>query len=120
MKRQPVSHRTHPSRSMRFMKLWLSGGAVALLLVAAPLRAQERAPTPREVPASFQVPFKLTDSKHVMVRVKLNGKGPFNFILDTGAPALIMSETVAKKAGGELKNGWGEFRLDVEGGVRLN
>ncbi len=55
-----------------------------------------------------------------MVRVKLDGKGPFNFILDTGAPALIMTEAVAKKTGAELdKRGWGKFKLDIEGGLNV-
>jgi serine protease DegQ len=102
------------------MKSW-SMGALALLLAGAPLRADENAPMPREAkqPPSFQVPYKLTDSKHVLVRVKLNGKGPFNFILDTGAPALIMSDAVAKKTGVELKDNWGKFQLEVEGGVKV-
>ena len=68
----------------------------------------------------YDIPYRLTDTKHVMVRVKLNGKGPFNFILDTGAPALIMSEKVAKAAG--LKSdhkGWSKLTLAVEGGLTL-
>jgi serine protease DegQ len=103
------------------MKLWFLGGSLALLVAGAPLRADETAPKPRESKDSptFQVPYKLTDSKHVLVRVKLNGKGPFNFILDTGAPAMIMSDTIAKKTGVELKNGWGVFPLELEGGVKV-
>ena len=31
----------------------------------------------------------MTTFQHVLVRAKINGKGPFNFILDTGAPALL-------------------------------
>jgi len=69
--------------------------------------------------APIEVPYKLTGTKHVMVRVKLNGKGPFNFILDTGAPALIMTEAVAQKAGVKVEKGWAKLKLDVEGGVTL-
>ncbi len=54
-----------------------------------------------------------------MIRVKLNGKGPFNFILDTGAPALIMTEAVAKKTGAKLEDGWGTFKFQAEGGVEV-
>jgi hypothetical protein len=89
-----------------------------MALIAAPARAEEK---PKESPrneTTYEIPYRLTDSKHVMVRVKLNGKGPFNFILDTGAPALIMTEAVAKKTGVVLdKKGWGEFKLQVEGGL---
>lgn len=89
------------------------------LLIATPTQAEEKPRDDRSKDTSFEVPFKLTDSKHVMVRVKLNGKGPFNFILDTGAPALIMTEAVAKKAGAKIDEGWGVFKLDVEGGVKV-
>jgi len=70
-------------------------------------------------PVRHEIPYRLTDTKHVMVRVKLNGKGPFNFILDTGAPAMIMTEAVAKKVGAKIDNGWGDFDLRVEGGLSL-
>ena len=91
-----------------------------MMVLAVPVfAAPELAPKPREATVAFEVPYKLTDSKHIMVRVKLNGKGPFNFILDTGAPALIMTEAVAKKAGAELDKEWGTFKLQIEGGVEI-
>jgi hypothetical protein len=90
------------------------------LVFTLPASAQELVPPPREVKTTFEIPYKLTGTQHVMVRVKLNGKGPFNFILDTGAPALIMSEEVAKKAKGKLDDkNWGDFKLDIEGGLML-
>jgi hypothetical protein len=85
-----------------------------------PTFAQERGPTPREAKPSIEIPYRLTDTKHVLVRVKLNGKGPFNFIIDTGAPALIMSEEVAKKAKVESVDGWLTFdKLEIEGGLTV-
>jgi len=68
---------------------------------------------------SYNVPYRLTTFSHVLVRAKINGKGPFNFIVDTGAPALIVSTAAAKKAGLEPgKNGWTTFdRVEIEGGV---
>jgi hypothetical protein len=59
--------------------------------------------------------------KHILVRAKLNGKGPYNFILDTGAPALFVATKVADKLGIKAdKKGWGTFdRLEIEGGVVL-
>jgi len=91
-----------------------------LLPFTAPALAEEKPVDSAKGQTSFEIPYKLTDSKHVMVRIKLNGKGPFNFILDTGAPALIMTEAVAKKAGAQFdKKGWGKFKLDVEGGLNI-
>src|SRR5437762_7616440 len=83
--------------------------------------ADEKKDSPHKKEAvTYEVPYRLTDTKHVMVRVKLNGKGPFNFIIDTGAPALIMTEAVAKKAGGVEKDGWSTFdQVEIEGGLTL-
>jgi hypothetical protein len=98
----------------------ITAASLICLMLAVPAFAEpEIAPQPREVQSSYEVPYKLTDSKHVLVRVKLNGKGPFNFILDTGAPALIMTEAIAKKAGAKLEDGWGTFKLQLEGGVEI-
>jgi serine protease DegQ len=101
------------------MRFWIAAGGLLFLLPALAAPAAEK---PKDAPkqTSFEIPYKLTDSKHVMVRIKLNGKGPYNFILDTGAPALIMTEAVAKKAGAEFdKRGWSKFKLDVEGGLSI-
>jgi hypothetical protein len=92
---------------------------VALGLIAP--AAAEPGPKPREVAPTYEIPFRLTDTKHVMVRLKLNGKGPFNFIIDTGAPALILTEAVAKKAGGKEDGNWTTFdTLEIEGGVKID
>src|SRR5262249_16376341 len=70
---------------------------------------------------TYQVPFRLTDTYHVMVRAKVNGKGPYNFIIDTGAPLLYLSVPVAKKIGLEVGKKGGEpvtlDRFEIEGGA---
>src|SRR4051812_27286427 len=72
-------------------------------------------------PKQYEVPYRLTDTKHVLVRAKLNGKGPFNFILDTGAPAVFIPKKVAKKIGLEVdEKGWGNFdSFELEGGLKV-
>jgi hypothetical protein len=91
---------------------------LALGLLAPPLSADE---PKKAAPESFEVPYRLTIPKHILVRAKINGKGPFNFILDTGAPALFLAVPVAKKIGiKEDEKGWGTFdRFEIEGGVVL-
>jgi len=96
------------------------------LILGAPAAPPEIVP-PKPIPApaavklteSVEVPYRLTDSMHVLVRAKLNGKGPFNFILDTGAPAMILNEATGDKIG--LKRDgdkWTTFdRLELEGGL---
>jgi len=65
------------------------------------------------------VPYRLTTTNHVLVRAKLNGKGPFNFILDTGAPAMFIGKKVAEAAGAKTdRREWAAFdRFEIEGGL---
>jgi hypothetical protein len=100
------------------MKIRWSSAALMALILAPPMRAEEPA---KNAPKSFQVPYRLTKPKHILVRAKINGKGPYNFIIDTGAPALFVAVPVARKLGVRPgKNDWGTFdRFEIEGGVAL-
>jgi membrane-associated protease RseP (regulator of RpoE activity) len=66
------------------------------------------------------VPFRLTDTHHTLVRVKINGKGPFNFIVDTGCPVFLIAEPIGKQAGLKVEKGWSVLdKLELEGGLEL-
>lgn len=104
----------------------LSAGAALVLVVAwAAVAADADAPKAKDSPVgqSTRVPYRLTETNHFLVRVRLNGKGPFNFLVDSGAPALYISTETAAKIG--LKppkddDFWTPLdRLDIEGGARL-
>jgi PDZ domain/Aspartyl protease len=96
-----------------------------IVLVAAKAGQKPGSPSADQDPQigrAFQVPYRLTDTNHFLVRVRINGKGPFNFLVDSGAPALYVATETAVKVG--LKPAKGEFwtvvdRLDLEGGARL-
>jgi hypothetical protein len=94
--------------------------ALALCLCLTPV-ARPADPKPDDKPKNFEIPYKLTDTKHVLVRAKINGKGPFNLILDTGAPAVFITKPVAKKAGVDVgEKGWGDFKsFEIEGGLKV-
>lgn len=98
------------------MKAKIVAGLCLAGLIVASLPAEEPEKT-----SAHEVPYRLSSTKHLVVRVKLNGKGPFNFIIDTGAPAVFVSDKIAARAGVKAdKTGWGTFdRFDIEGGVRL-
>ncbi len=96
--------------------------ALALILAAtaAPaLAADTKKPDAKT--ESYRIPYQMTETKHILVRTKINGKGPFHFIIDTGAPALFLSKEAAQQL--EIKpNKGGIGTLDtfeVEGGVKL-
>jgi serine protease Do len=106
----------------------LAAAALALTLSAAiPTHSEggTEPPAPARDPQigrSFQVPYRLTDTNHFLVRARINGKGPFNFLVDSGAPALFISTETAKKIG--LKPAPDDFwtpvdRFDLEGGSQL-
>ncbi len=107
----------------RASRLGLALAATLTALLAFDLEAGAQSP-PRDtqVGRSFQVPYRLTDTNHFLVRVRINGKGPFNFLVDSGAPALFIATETAKKVG--LKAARDRFwtpvdRFDIEGGARL-
>jgi membrane-associated protease RseP (regulator of RpoE activity) len=56
-----------------------------------------RADTPKTAPAT--VPFDLLKSKHMVLMIKVNGKGPYRVIFDTGAPVMLLNTKVARASG---------------------
>src|SRR5262249_52747666 len=101
-------HLTH--RSVLLLCLFFFASS---LQAAQPPKAQKAA----EV---YWVPFRLSDVKHVVVRVKINGKGPFNFIVDTGAPAVFVGVETAKEIGVNIDGKEGKDHtfdsFEIEGG----
>jgi len=68
--------------------------AILLLLTALPARAEET-----KAEKAVVVPFDLLKTKHVTLDVKVNGKGPYRVIFDTGAPMTVLNNKLAKEAG---------------------
>jgi PDZ domain/Aspartyl protease len=105
------------------MAIVASGALLVIFRVA--LRGSTEPPADGadpQVGRNFQVPYRLTDTNHFLVRARVNGKGPFNFLVDSGAPALFIATETAKKIG--MKPDPGEFwtsvsRFELEGGARL-
>ena len=79
------------------MKYVLPLAAGLCLLLAVAWSAQRPPAVAAEAPPADEtlVPYRLTDTRHIMVRARINGKGPYNFVLDTGSPALFVSTALA-------------------------
>src|SRR5688500_9725897 len=91
---------------------------VALLLAGCLVASSVYADEPKTDAKPIPIPYRLTDTQHVLVRVKINGKGPYNFIVDTGCPVLIVATPIAKKAGLETEKNWAVLdTLEFEGGL---
>lgn len=99
----------------------MRSAVLTLLFVGftVPLRAGEIGASASK---TYQVPYRLTSTNHVLVRVKINDQGPYHFIVDTGAPALFVSTAISRKLGVQPDGqGWGTFtNFAIEGGIVLN
>src|SRR5258708_2259043 len=91
-----LSRKRLPFWSCFMQRYWLFAAVVALAFAPALVWAGDP-PKAKDVGKAYSIPYRLTDSGHIMVRVKINGKGPFNFIVDTGAPLVYVTLPVAKK-----------------------
>src|SRR5262249_3400766 len=101
--------------------------AVAVLTVTTALAslAEDRttySARDAQIGRSFRTLDRLTETNHFLVGVRINGKGPFNFLVDSSAPALFISTESARKVC--LNPVQDQFwtpvaRLDLEGGARL-
>jgi hypothetical protein len=75
------------------MKRQLFAGCFAFVCLVLPLRADESKDKP------VTVPFELLKTRHIAVMMKVNGKGPYRLIFDTGAPVVLLNSKIGKQAG---------------------
>ncbi len=78
---------------------------IALLIGAGMVSADDQ-PT-----KSFKVPFDLLITKHIVVNIKINGKGPYRVIFDTGSPISLINTRTAKATNMLGKNNQPGFSL---------
>jgi membrane-associated protease RseP (regulator of RpoE activity) len=58
-------------------------------------------------------------SRHMAIMVKINGKGPYRLIFDTGAPTNLINNKIAKDAGVLKKDDKPAFQLFGMGGAKV-
>ena len=79
-------------------KLGLLAALVAVPAATAAERPAEKAEKTDKA-AAVVVPFELLKSRHMAVQVKINGKGPYRLVFDTGAPMNLINNKIAKDSG---------------------
>jgi hypothetical protein len=67
--------------------------ACSFLLAAALPATADTTP-----PRSVTVPFQLLLTKHMVIQIKINGKGPYRVLFDTGAPVSLINSKTARDA----------------------
>ena len=88
--------------------LTLATGGRAVLFGAALFGAREplneRVTEPRSS-APHSVLFREVSGRGLLIRTWINSQGPFNFAIDTGAGATLLSQRVAEEAGANVSGG---------------
>src|SRR5262249_22729454 len=79
-------------------RIHMLGWVLVVMLAPAFVCADEPAKKLDKEPAPVAVPFELLKTQHMVVNVKINGKGPYRLIFDTGAPVTLINNKVAKEA----------------------
>jgi len=73
----------------------LTGLLSVCAVTAASAPQHDKQPDPKAI----IVPFELLSTGHMAVQVKVNGKGPYRLIFDTGAPPNLVNNKLAAEAG---------------------
>ena len=85
-----------PFTNRRRLCLAVASTLLLLLPLVVPLAARGEEKKEQQ---PVTVPFELLKSQHMTIQVKINGKGPFRLIFDTGAPVTLINNKIAKAAG---------------------
>jgi hypothetical protein len=76
----------------------LSAGLLVFCSCALSFEPAAPRPAVADSKTSFTLPFDLVDNR-AFIEVRLNGRGPFHFLLDTGAGGVTVSTDVAQQLG---------------------
>jgi hypothetical protein len=108
-----MSARTPAPRRPALALAALGSTLAAVLALALPLSPAPAADAPQALAPAEKaearvkkavVPFEMLASNHMMVRARINGKGPYRLIFDLGAPITLLSNA-ASEAAGVVKKG---------------
>jgi len=81
------------------LKLLLLSVLVALCPAAPAAPPEKEKPALKADAKPIVIPFELLKSRHMAINVKINDKGPYRVIFDTGAPTNLVNNKVAKESG---------------------
>lgn len=73
----------------------------------------------QDTPRPQSVRFEMLASNHMVVRAKLNGKGPYRLIFDLGSPVTLLSGKAAEESGAIPKSAPRSFLFGVRGEGKL-
>jgi PDZ domain/Aspartyl protease len=106
---------TRKNPTIRRSALALLGTTALLASLGPGPVAQEPAPAPAQKPGPVTLSFELVASNHMVVEAKINGKGPFRLIFDSGAPVSLLSNKAAEESGAVEKGAPKSFLMGMRG-----
>jgi membrane-associated protease RseP (regulator of RpoE activity) len=89
--------------------------AAALVAGLVPALVAQEPPTARARPGRVTLPFELVASNHMVVEARINGKGPFRLIFDSGAPVSLLGNKAAEESGAIAKDAPKSFLMAMRG-----
>ncbi|MGE3822116.1 MAG: retropepsin-like aspartic protease, partial [Isosphaeraceae bacterium] len=103
-------------------------GTLSLILPLGshPTLAGPQAPPPENAKAKAKakapavVPFDMLITNHMVVRAKLNGKGPYRLIFDLGAPITLLSDKAGESSGAVRKGAPRSFLFSMRGEAQVD
>lgn len=111
---------TTPRRPRPVLGLFaLLAGGLCLGGTALMSRSPAAATAPADPVAAVVVPFKMLPSNHMVVEARVNGKGPYRFIFDLGAPVTLLSNKVAEAVGAIDKKAPKSFMMGARGAGKV-
>src|SRR5262245_13948646 len=66
------------------------------------------------------VPFEMLPTNHMLVRARINGKGPFRLIFDLGAPITLLGNRASEDAGVVKPDAPRSFLMGMRGEAEIN
>ncbi len=85
---------------------------VAALVLVPAFSAQDPAPA---VAKGASVPFELVASNHMVVKAKINDKGPYRLVFDLGAPITLLGNKAGEESGAIPKDAPKSFLMGMRG-----
>ncbi len=78
----------------------LARGAAAAVALVSPLQAQEQPPVPEPASSPAEggvvIGYRLDRSERMTVPVSIDGRGPYSFLVDTGAQRTVIASELAR------------------------
>jgi len=99
----------------RFFSVVVAPTAVLWTAFSLGLGPATQDPKPTAKGETAVVPFQMLPSNHMVVEAKINGKGPYRFIFDLGAPVTLVSNRAAEASGAIDKKAPKSFLMGARG-----